>query len=220
MIVGMATRERPGDRGRRRTQDAVHRLAGDFAAARRTCGLSLREIGAATHTSHQQIHRFERGQLTHVDPGDLGAWCGVVGLDLAIRAFPAGDPVRDRAQLALLERFRAVLHPSLSWATEVPLPVAADLRAWDAVTGTGRWRAYIDAEMVLRDLQALDRRLTLKARDGAADLVILVVADTTRNRSVLRGAPSAFGQFSRRSRPVLAALRRGQRPPGHALLML
>jgi hypothetical protein len=188
--------------------------------ARRTSGLSLRDVGAATQTSHQQVQRFETGALRHLDLEDLGAWCAVVGLDLGLRAYPAGDPVRDRAQLGLLGRLRPQVHPSLGWSTEVPVPILGDLRAWDAViTGVG-WRAYVDAETVLDDLQALERGITLKARDSGADLILLVVADTKRNRAALAGAPSAFGLLSRQSRSVLRALRDGERPPSSAILVL
>jgi hypothetical protein len=86
--------------------------------------------------------------------------------------------------------------------------------------GGPAWRAWIDAETVLDDLQALDRRLTLKARDSDADLVLLVVADTKRNRAILAAAPGAFGWLDRRSRPTLAALRIGTRPPRSAILVL
>jgi transcriptional regulator with XRE-family HTH domain len=201
-------------------REAVQRLTRDLRGARRTSGLSLRDVGDATHTSHQQVHRFERGALRHVDLEDLGAWCAVVGLDLGLRAFPAGDPVRDRGQQALLERLHERLHPSLRWATEVPLPIPGDLRAWDAEVAGDGWRAFVDAESVLDDLQALDRRLALKARDGQAALVLLVVADTKRNRTALRGAPTAFGHLNRSSRTVLRALARGQGPPGSAILVL
>ena len=100
-----------------------HRLA------RMSAGLSLRDVAAASGASHQQLVRFEHGQLERVSVADAGAWCSVVGLDLVIRTYPAGDPIRDRAQLALLERLRVRLHPSLRWRPEVPLPIEGDLRA-------------------------------------------------------------------------------------------
>jgi hypothetical protein len=142
----------------------------------------------------------------------LGSYCAVVGLDLTLRAYPAGDPLRDRAQLALLERLRARLHPSLGWATEVPLPIEGDLRAWDAVVQGRGWRRPVEAETVLDDLQALERRLSLKRRDGGVDHVILLVADTTRNRRALRAAPAALGSLPLRTREILAALAVGDEP--------
>jgi hypothetical protein len=164
--------------------------------------------------------RFERGELEYLSVADLGSWCSVVGLELALRAYPAGDPLRDRAQLALLERFRPRLHPSLGWSTEVPLPIDGDLRAWDAmIRGTG-WRVPLDAETALDDLQAVERRLTLKVRDGGIDHVILLVADTRRNRRALASAPGAFADLPLRTREILNALGSGVHPGGSGIVIL
>ncbi|MBA2720376.1 MAG: hypothetical protein H0U52_14225 [Chloroflexi bacterium] len=152
--------------------------------------------------------------------GDLGSWCAVVGLDLALRAYPAGDPIRDAGQLRLLERFRARLHPSLHWSTEVPLPIEGDLRAWDAVIRGDGWRLPVEAETVLNDLQALERRLNLKLRDGGTEHVILLVADTTRNRRALAAAPGAFANLPLGTREVLRALARGEQPGGSGIVIL
>jgi hypothetical protein len=93
----MATRERPGDRGRRRASEDLRRLGVDHRNARRNAGLSSRDVARATRTSHQQVLRFEAGLLTGASIADVGAWCAVVGLDLVVRAFPGGDPIRDAA---------------------------------------------------------------------------------------------------------------------------
>lgn len=164
--------------------------------------------------------RFERGELEYLSVSDLGAWCAVVGLDLALRAYPGGDPLRDRAQLALLERFRSRLHPSLGWATEVPLPIEGDLRAWDAVIRGDGWRIAVEAETVLDDLQAVERRLALKRRDGRIDHVILLVADTRRNRRALASAPGAFADLPLRTRDILNALGRGVHPGGSGIVIV
>ena len=145
---------------------------------------------------------------------------GAVGLDVRLRSFPAGDPIRDAGQLQLLERLRQRLDPALSWQTEVPLPIPGNLRAWDAlITGRG-WRVAVEAETVLDDLQAVERRISLKRRDGRMEHVILIVADTRRNRGVLAGAPQAMPSFSRRARRVLGALRRGHDPRCSAIVVL
>jgi transcriptional regulator with XRE-family HTH domain len=157
--------------------------------ARVGAGLSIREVAAASGASHQQLLRFELGELDRVSITDVGAWCAVVGLYLAIRAYPAGDPIRDRAQLALLERLRKRLHPSLRWRTEVPLPIERDLRAWDAeISGRQpeRWRARVEAETRISDGQALERRLTLKYRDDPGGHLILLVSDMRANRAALQ----------------------------------
>jgi hypothetical protein len=73
---------------------------------------------------------------------------------------------------------------------------------------------------VIDDIQALERRLALKIRDGGVDGVILVVADTRRNRRALAAAPAAFAAFDRDARSVLRALAEGRDPGGSAILFL
>jgi transcriptional regulator with XRE-family HTH domain len=196
------------------------RLGQEHRLARTGSGLSLREVAAASGASHQQLLRFERAELERVSVAELGAWCAVVGLDLAIRAFPDGDPIRDAGQQRLLARLRVRLHAALHWATEVPLPIENDRRAWDAVIRGGDWRIGVEAETVLVDLQAVERRLSLKQRDGAVDYVILLVADTRRNRRALAAAPAAFAGLRRDARATLRALAAGRDPGGSTILVL
>jgi hypothetical protein len=162
--------------------------------------------------------RFENGELERISIPDLGSWCAVVGLDLSLRAYPGGDPIRDAGQARLLERLRRELHPSLRWRTEVPLPIPGDLRAWDAVISGAGWRLPVEAETVLTDIQALERRLTLKQRDGGVDHVLLLVADTPRNRRARAGAPASLAAFGANPRDVFAALRAGRDPQASAVI--
>jgi hypothetical protein len=168
--------------------------------------------------------RFERGDVDRVSIAAIGSCCAVVGLDLSIRAYPAGDPIRDRAQLALLERLRARLDPGLRWRTEVPLPIDGDLRAWDAEILGERpspWRARVEAETRIADGQALERRLGLKARDDPDGHLILLVSDTRANRAALRALhPGLRDSFSLRTREILAALSVGQDPGSGGIVVL
>jgi transcriptional regulator with XRE-family HTH domain len=187
-------------------------------------GLSLRDAAAASGASRSQLWRFERGDTDRVAISELGAWFSVLGMDVVMRAYPAGDPIRDRAQLALLERLRARLHPTLRWRTEVPLPIDGDLRAWDAeirATPPDRWRVRVEAETRIADAQALERRLALKRRDDPDGHVILLVADTRANRAVLAGlrdglrATLPLGQ-----RAIMAALAAGHEPGGSGIVVM
>ena len=162
--------------------------------------------------------RLEAGLLDRISVSDLGAWCAIVGLDLVLKAYPAGDPIGDAGQLRLLERFRPVLHPTLHWRTEVGLPIPGDLRAWDALIRGDGWRIGVEAETVLSDVQALERRLALKMRDGGVDHVILVLADTPRNRQIRAASAAAFHGLNGNPRTVLAALRAGHDPGMSALI--
>lgn len=187
-------------------------------------GLSLRECAAASGASYPQLLRFERGEIERLTVPDVGAWFSVVGLDLVLRAYPAGDPIRDRAQLALLERLHVRLHPSLRWRTEVPLPLDGDLRAWDAeIRGAGRppWRTRVEAETRITDGQALERKVALKIRDDPDGHVLLLVADTRTNRRAIAAlAPGLREQFPARAREMLAALGAGREPQGNGIVLM
>jgi hypothetical protein len=159
-----------------------------------------------------------------VNIGDVGAWCAAVGLDLAFRAYPAGDALRDQPSQRLLERLRVHLHPGLRWRTEVPLPIEGDLRAWDAEI-RGReprpWRTRVEAETRIADGQALERKLALKLRDDPGGHLILLVADTrTNRRAVAALSPGLRAMFPMSPREVLAALREGREPPGNSVLVM
>jgi len=187
-------------------------------------GLSIRDVAAASGASHQQIMRFERGDLDRVSITAVGTWCAVVGLDFSIRAYPAGDPIRDRAQLALLERLRSRLHPILRWQAEVPLPIEGDLRAWDAEI-LGRepnpWRARVEAETRIADGQALERRLGLKTRDDPVGHLILLVSDTRANRTALRVIqPGLRALLPLGTRAMLATLSIGRDPGAGGVVVL
>jgi transcriptional regulator with XRE-family HTH domain len=216
----MGTKSGVADRARRRIAEDERRVRADIAAARRNTGLSQDALGAACGISGSAAGRIENGVTDIVDLRTLAALAAAVGLDLRLRAYPAGDPIRDAGQQRLLERLHARLHPGLRWATEVPLPVDGDKRAWDALIRGDAWRIAVEAETVLDDIQAQERRLALKQRDGAVDHVILLVADTRRNRRALVAAPAAFATFSRDARPVLRALGSGADPGTNAIVIL
>ena len=137
-----------------------------------------------------------------------------------MRAFPAGDPLRDAGQLRLLERLRDRLDPALTWRTEVPLPIDGDRRAWDALIVGRGWRTAVEAETVLDDFQAVERRVAVKSRDGGIDHVIVLVAETRRNRRALAAAHGAFPDFSRDARGVLRDLGAGRDPGCSAIVIL
>jgi hypothetical protein len=187
-------------------------------------GLSLRDAAAASGAAYTQLWRFERGLLDRVSIADVGAWCAVVGLDLSLRAYPAGDPIRDRAQIALLERLRGRIHPSLRWRTEVPLPIERDLRAWDAdIRGTtpSPWRARVEAETKLVDGQAFERRIGLKNRDDPDGHLILLLSATEANRRSLALIREGLRDLlPLNTRDILSALAAGRDPGGSGIVIL
>ena len=173
--------------------------------------------------SSSQISRIEGARLPSVSVIQLARVGAVVGLDVRVRAYPGPVPIRDAGQVALLDRLRARLLPALRVRTEVPIPIEGDLRAWDAVIDGFEDGSplHVEAETRLYDIQGQQRRIALKTRDGGADVVMLVVADTPRNREAVRVAGPAFTeQYPVAARAALAALAAGRHPGGAALVFL
>lgn len=194
------------------------RLGGELRTARRTSGLSMENVGGTCGLSRSQVDRIERGAVEAPSLDSLTCIAAVVGLDLVIRTFPRGDPIRDAGHARLLERFRQRLHEGLSFRTEVPLPIVGDLRAWDAVVGGSGWQVPVEAETVIDDGQALQRKLALKLRDGGFDHLILLVADTPRNRAALEAMP--MSAFPATARAILGALKEGRNTGASGLVIL
>ncbi len=139
-----------------------------------------------------------------------------------MRAYPGGNPIRDAAHRALLERGRLTLPGGVAWRFEVPLPLVGDARAWDAVIDLPAGRVAIEAETRLGDIQAFQRRLALKKRDDPSiGAVILLVGDTRHNRDVLR----VHGDAMRPEMPLdqaalVAALSAGWVPRADGILTI
>lgn len=190
-------------------------------AARLALGLSQEVVGRQVGLSRSKVGRIERGDYVMVPLVELILVAAVVGLEISVRAYPVGAPYRDRAHAALLERLRQRLHPSLQWRTEVPLPNANDLRAWDAMISGADFRVGTEAETRARDGQELERRIAAKQRDGAVDLVLLLLADTRSNRAFVRDRASSLkDRFPASGTHALAALAAGRSPGGNALILI
>lgn len=217
----MGIRTRPVDRGTERGRRARVSIGAEIRAARVNRNLTLREVGQAVGVSAATGSRLERGVLEHVDIMLLARMCAVVGLELSVKAYPGGEPIRDAAHLGLLRDFRALLHPSVDWATEVPLPRVGDPRAWDGLTRDGDWRYGVEAETAPRDGQATLRRLALKLRDGQVDGVLLVLRDTRQTRAFLREIEGVIGStFPVAGSRALELLGVGADPGGSAIIVL
>jgi transcriptional regulator with XRE-family HTH domain len=215
----MVTRVGPVRRAIRIAQEDEARLRAELQRGRQQASLSREAVARAIGLPRTLVERIENGtRPTRL--AEYAAFGEVLGLDVRLRAYPGGDPLRDIAHARLLERLRVRLHPSLRWATEVPLPIEGDLRAWDAVIRGPGWQVAAEAETVLADIQAAERKIALKQRDGGIDHVILLVADTRRNRRALAAAPASFQGWSRDSRSAMRALKAADEPPDSVIIIL
>ena len=171
-------------------------MAHELRDAIQSHGLSYVDVGMDVGLSGSQVSRVARGLSPDLSIVQAAKLLAAVGLEVSIRAYPTGRPLRDRAHLELLERLRHRLHGSLTWRTEVPVTRSGgggtDLRAWDAVISGGDWSIAVEAETRIGDVQALQRRIELKRRDGAIDHVLLLVRHTRHNATVLRSVEPTF----------------------------
>lgn len=209
-------RQRGARMGRRQRQRAGEELR----SARLAAGLSQRSVGSVAGLSHSAVGRLERGELQRVTVERIAVVAAGLGLDLRIGLFPSASPVRDAAHLALIERLRQRVARTLRWRVEVPVPLPGDLRSADVVIDGPSVDEMVEAETRLHDLQALERRVRIKQRDLGIRRVILLVADTRHNRSVLAAYPELVERFPINTRACLAALRSGRDPGGDAIVLL
>lgn len=217
----MGTRRNPVDEAARHADRQLRAARDDLRNARLAAGLSQRSVGRAVGRSRQEIGAIERGELVDIGLVQLARLAAAVGLDVPIRTFAGGSPLRDAAQLSLLERFRVAIGPSLPWRTEVPVSRdPLDRRAFDAVLALGRTSVGVEAITRLTDLQAQIRAITLKQATAGFASVVLVLADTRHNRRAVHDGETTLGAaFPLPPRIVLAALRAGTPPSGNGYVL-
>lgn len=215
----MATTRRSADLGAEVARRILVAVGRELRDARLDRGLSTRSVGRAAGMSATSVSRLERGLVANASVLDVARLHAAVGLVVSLRSFPDGQPIRDRAHLALLHAFRARLHPSIRWRSEVPVR-PGDPRAWDAVIYLpGSSRYGIEAETSPRDVQALLRRLHLKREDGDVDGILLVLPITTQVRAFMReGGELLRAEFPADGARALLLLSGGHDPGGDAII--
>lgn len=194
-------------------------LGRGLRAARRTRGLSQSAVARASGASQAQVSLVERGRYPTVAVQTLARAAIAVGLDLAVRLYPGGEPIRDAGHAALLDRFRKAVGERWQWAVEVPLPSPGDRRRWDRLLRGDGIVIGIEGETRPTDLQELQGRLALKKRDGEVERLILVLADTDWCRRLVR-LNDLETSFPVQGRVALRALRDGRDPGGDAVVLV
>jgi transcriptional regulator with XRE-family HTH domain len=192
----------------------------ELRVARLTSGLRLVDVARRGGLSVSRLSEIERGLAPSVQVRQLAGLASVLGLRISIKFYPVGRRLLDAGQLALLHRLQARISRIWRWETEVPMPIAGDLRAADARL-TGPVTILVEAFTRLVDYQAQVRAAQLKRRDLGADRLLVLVAGTSSNRRAVRDA----GRLAQLSVPVgtrraLAALADGRDPGGDALVVL
>jgi transcriptional regulator with XRE-family HTH domain len=218
----MTARVRRGDAAAEDARRQVSRLAAELRDARLEAGLSIADVARGAGLSPSQASRLERGLTITPTVEQLGRAWAPLGMRLSIRAFPAGSPVRDRAQVALLRRFELCLGPPLRLRREIPLPIEGDRRAWDGMIDGDGPPFFIEGESHIRDVQAVERKLRLRLRDDArASVVLLVATRSDHNRRIIaEHRESIRDLLPMDGAPILRALRAGRRPPASGIVLI
>jgi transcriptional regulator with XRE-family HTH domain len=217
----MGTHERRVDVGAARGRALRSMVLGELRNGRVDRGLGGADMARAAGISPAQYSRIERGLTDSLSIEQASLLLSIVGLELSVRVHPGGEPLRDAAHVALLRRFRACLHGSLRFTTEVAFPGFGDPRAWDGVVAAGDWRHGVEAETRPRDRQALERRLALKLRDGDVSSMSLLLIDSRHNRDFVRANWDSLGErFPIPGRRSLELLRAGVDPGGNSIILL
>ena len=218
----MSTREDPSVAGAIDAATLVDKARRELREARMAAGLSQSAVARAAGLSASAYRRLEHGALQLPSVEYLSRAARALGLELALRLYPSGVPVRDAGQLRLEADFRGTLGPGLVFRPEVPLPIPGDQRAWDGIVAADDGLAFAECEMRPADLQALLRRMEGKLRDDPRSRVlILVIRDSRHNRRVLADHREVLRPLlPLDTGGILRALRGGRLPRTSGLLVL
>jgi transcriptional regulator with XRE-family HTH domain len=195
-------------------------MGDDLGELRRARGVSLRAISRELGVSVDRLARAERGDASAMTIDLVARYAAQLGLQLAASLHPDGEAIRDRGHLALLERFRRRLPASVRWRTEVPIPLTGDPRSADGWIESPTASYLVEAETHLGDFQAVERRMSAKARDLSADRIVLLLADTRHHRTLLASVPGIRQRFPVDMRTWFEAIARGHDPGADGLVIL
>src|SRR5688572_14379221 len=101
----MGTRERAVDRGELEGRRLLAAIGRELRATRRDRGLTQATVGRAAGCDHAKVSRLERGLDRSASVIVLARIAATLGLDLSIRTFPGGEPLREAGQARVLGRF-------------------------------------------------------------------------------------------------------------------
>ncbi len=205
-----------------RASAQITAIVGDCVARRHAAGLSQSAVASVIGRSRQLVGLVEGGDV-QVGIGLLAAYGAAVGLDVSIKAFDGGSPLRDAGQLPLLGRFQISIRQG-DWRIESEVPVlqdARDRRAFDLVLRRRSVVVAIEGISHLSDGQDQVRRIVLKQQAAGIPIAVIVLADTRHNRMAARmAAPTLEPAFPMAPRAVMQALRAGKPPAENGIVFI
>lgn len=217
----MNLRGRRFDEARHAWARSSARIGDELRTGRHILGLTLRELSAVIGVSKSEISRRELGKSRRLTGEKLAIHAAALGLRLSITLWPIGGGVRNSAQARYIAAFVARAGRRWRVTLEAPVPLPGDLRAADVLLRFDAMRIVVEVITKLADLQAQVRAAQAKARDLGATRLVLVVAATHANRSVLAATRGTLQDaFDLDSRRVMAELAAGRDPGRDAIVLL
>jgi transcriptional regulator with XRE-family HTH domain len=217
----MSSRENLVTAAHRQATRVTKRLGEEVRELRMAQGLSRRALVEGLPISQSKLARWESGHGPYPDLYEAAFVLRLLGQDLSVKLYPAGQALRDAAHSSLVGRFIQILPASVPRRLEAVIPGPGDPRAWDVLFRVGGVLVGVAAETRMRDFQALLRRERQKARDGGVDRLLLVLLNSHTNRRAVREAGESLrAALPLDGRTILPALRRGQDPGGNGVLFL
>jgi transcriptional regulator with XRE-family HTH domain len=217
----MSTRSRPEYEAARFVRWLLLEIGREIRIARHAAGMRQMDVARRIGTSKSHISRVENGRMLRLSISRLALIAAAVGLKPWLKLLPLGRRLLDKPQIELLGRFRRRLHPSWGWETEVPMPLATDLRSSDCRIRIPGCAILVEAYTRLSDWQAQTAAAERKKRDLGADRLIILIAATHANRRALAEASAvASGSFPLGTKATLLALSEGRDPGADAIVVL
>ena len=222
MMVGMATRTTRLERADATARTIVDGALREFDSARLALGLSMADVGKAVGMSRSQVGRLVRREIPDVSVKQICRLHAAVGLTDTMRAFPAGDPLRDAGQVRLLDQTHRRVSATIGWHVERGVNRVGDLRAWDVVLDGHGCVDAIEAITRFGDAQAIQRRALHKLRDDTTvQHLFLVIAETRQNRAALAACRESMRtDLPLDTRAVLLAFGEGRCPGASGIVVV
>lgn len=216
-----------GRRGRRRASDLLARFGAELRIARRTAGLTQRQLATIVGVSQPFVSLVELG-LRRPNWSTSCAMAFAVGHDLSVRLFQgSGLGLRDSGQFEAVRRIAAEAHAS--WHARMEHPVSrssGDRRAADLVLIGTDEVIHVEVERGIVDFQAQLRACQLKRAalsevlDQPVRLVVAVPSTRRMREKVSALQPALRIALPMRSTAVWRSIRTGMALGGDGLLFL
>jgi len=217
----MAAKDERVGRGRLIAIRTVEAVRTELRTARHDANISQAALAERIGWSQTRFSKFER----NADPITVEDVClvaTVLGLKPSLNLYRVEEGLRDQASTRLIERFCALLSPLWSVTREAPFPRIGDLRSWDVLIRLGRaFRAGIEAETRVRELEELVRRIRQRELHGRVDAIVVVLSRSQHNGRHVDELRAALGPaYATQPSDIVKTLNAGAPLPGSGVILL